>query len=243
MPLLVVVYVIKGSGIFHHWDGEKIELSAGDMVLMPANRRHGIEQTCDGNWHEAYLVLNGEFGDLLFKLDVLDQRQTILKPGINTALIQRFERILHELTVLPDYALPSVLSHALDLLISAYDLHKKRNIPDRQQQVIEAACRMLSGALSEKIDMERIAAASGMSYERFRKLFRQRVGVSPGDYRIKRRIDQARALIDRHHLSNKQVAYELGYPDPFTFSKQFHKVTGLWPEQYRQAARGMNMTI
>ena len=46
--------------------------------------------------------------------------------------------------------------------------------------------------------------------------------------------DRAQALIWQHRLSNKQIAYELGYPDPFTFSKQFHQVTGRWPEEYRR---------
>jgi AraC-like DNA-binding protein len=74
----------------------------------------------------------------------------------------------------------------------------------------------------------------GLSYERFRKIFRQRQGLSPGDYRIRRRIDQAKALITQHRLSNKEIAYALGYADPFTFSKQFKQVVGMSPAVFRK---------
>lgn len=235
MPLLVAVYLLRGTGTFTDWDGRPHRVAAGDLVIMPAGRRHGVQQDADGQWAESWLTLHGGFGDTLMALGVLPGDQFILHPGLDLTLVQQFERVLDDLSHLPDYALPSVLSQAHELLNHAAMLHRKRTIPDRQQQIIESACVLLSQDLDKRIDVETVAAKLDMSYERFRKLFRQRVGVSPGDYRIRRRIDRARALIWQHGLSNKQVAYELGYPDPFTFSKQFRKVTAMWPDEYRRS--------
>ncbi|HLL89724.1 MAG TPA: AraC family transcriptional regulator, partial [Tepidisphaeraceae bacterium] len=101
---------------------------------------------------------------------------------------------------------------------------------------VERACAALSRDVHRRLDVADLIApaAGGLSYERFRKLFRQRTGHSPHDYRIRRRIDKAKALIHQERLSNKQVAYALGYPDPFTFSKQFKQVVGVSPEQFRR---------
>jgi len=100
--------------------------------------------------------------------------------------------------------------------------------------VIESACVALSRDLDKRLDTATLAASYGLSYERFRKIFRERTGISPGEYRIRRRIDRARVLIAQDRLSNKEVAYQLGYADPFTFSKQFKQVVGVSPELFRR---------
>jgi AraC family transcriptional regulator, arabinose operon regulatory protein len=92
----------------------------------------------------------------------------------------------------------------------------------------------LARDLHERLDVPTIAERFGVSYERFRKIFRQRVGVSPAAYRIRHRIERAKALIAQERMSNKQVAYALGYRDPFTFSKQFKHVMGVSPEGFRR---------
>lgn len=230
---MVLVYVLRGEGCFVDWQENSHRLVGGDMAVMPAGKRHGIQQQADGQWAEAYVIFDGGFGDQLCRLGVLDEHVSVLHPGIDRLLVHRFEQILSKLQKLPDHALPSVLLDVHELINAAGLLHKEQRAPDRHQRSIDAACVLLSENLGKRMDIEAIASKLDMSYERFRKLFRQRVGVSPGDYRIRRRIDRARAMIWQHRLSNKEVAYVLGYPDPFTFSKQFCRVTGQWPDHYR----------
>jgi len=102
--------------------------------------------------------------------------------------------------------------------------------------MIERVAALLMRDLEERLDIEQIAAGLDVSYERFRKLFRQRMGVSPGEYRIRRRIDQARSMLIQQRLSNKEIAYALGYADPFTFSKQFKRFVGMSPTVFRKRA-------
>jgi len=228
-----LVYVLRGEATFSDWNNVDHRISAGDMVVMPAGKRHGIQHDPDGRWAEAYVSFDGAFGDQLMRLGVLDANTSILKPGVEQSLVDRFDRILKQLQMLPDHALPTLLLEVHALIDEANQLHRKQFRPDRRQQMVDQACMLLSQNLETRIDIKSIAATLGISYERFRKIFRQRTGISPGEYRIRRRIDRARALIGQHHLSNKEVAYMLGYPDPFTFSKQFRKVTGQWPDQFR----------
>lgn len=231
----VAVYVLRGSGTFFDWHHLHHQVGAGDVILMPQGKRHGVQQDADGQWAEAYITLDGRFGNLLHRLNVIDLSQPLLHIGLDVSLVQRFEHILNDLTHLPDYALPTILSQAHELLSVLSQVHRRALIPSEQQHTLETACMLLSLDLEKHLDIADVAAQLNMSYERFRKLFRQRIGVSPGDYRIRRRVDRARALIGQHRLSNKQTAYELGYPDPFTFSRQFQRFTGQWPDAYRQS--------
>jgi len=235
MRTFVVVYILRGTGVFTDHLQRRRRVAAGDMILLPAGKAHGVQQDPDGQWAEAYFTMDGAFGRNLLRLGVIDPAEPLIHPGLDAGLLQRFERILADLSHLPDAALPCVLASAHELLSTAQQLHRAKLSRSPQDQLIENACLLLSRDLQKRLDMPALAASMGMSYERFRKLFRQRVGLPPGDYRIRRRIDLARALLGQHRLSNKAAAYELGYPDPFTFSRQFHKVTGRWPDEYRRS--------
>ena len=70
-----------------------------------------------------------------------------------------------------------------------------------------------------------------MSYPTFRRRFRAAMQVSPGAYRVRRRLEQARLLLLEKPV--KQVAEELGYSDPFTFSAQFKAHFGLSPQHFQ----------
>src|SRR5690606_2189614 len=96
-------------------------------------------------------------------------------------------------------------------------MHEQRLHPAEHVDAMTQARAWLGEDLHRDVSVAQIAARLSLSYERFRKVFREHVGVPPGEYRIRRRIDAARALLAQGGLTNKEVAYRLGYVDPFTF--------------------------
>lgn len=75
-------------------------------------------------------------------------------------------------------------------------------------------------------------AHSGISYARLRKAFRARFGVSPGRYRIERRLALAASLLRHDGRGVAEVAAILGYPSPFAFSAQFRARFGKPPSRW-----------
>ncbi len=230
----VAVYVLRGSGTFVDWEMNRWSVDAGSFIQMPAKRRHSVIQDDNGQWAECWLTLDGRFCDELGRLGAIDLSRPVLRPGVDLELIGRFERILHDLTHGPETSLPQVLSRAHDALSYAHELDARRRAPHPHAAMIDSACTALGRDLAKRLDIETLATAHGLSYERFRKVFRERVGVSPGEYRIQRRIDRARVLIAYERMTNAQAAYSLGYPDPFSFSKQFKQVVGMSPNTFRR---------
>ncbi|HVW36241.1 MAG TPA: AraC family transcriptional regulator [Pirellulales bacterium] len=229
-----LVYVLRGTGVMTDWHGRQHALVAGCAVQMPAGLIHSVVHNPDGQWAEAWLTLDGRFGKALAELGSIDITKPVLFPDVDASLIEQFARLRADLRDLPDRDLPQTLAAAHQLLVAICAADARRGSVDPQEKLIEHACSLLCRNWRERIDLESIAGELDLSYERFRKIFRQRQGVSPGEYRIRRRIDQARALITQHRLSNKEIAAALGYADPFTFSKQFKQVVGLSPAQFRQ---------
>jgi AraC-like DNA-binding protein/quercetin dioxygenase-like cupin family protein len=233
----VLVYVLRGSGTFTDWHGRAHAVAAGDAIQMPAGKRHSVVQTPDGQWAEAYLVLDGPLSRRLAELGVIDEARPLLRPGVDATLVEPFDALVSDYATAADSAMPLALARATHLVAHAHALDRRAALPaDPYAAAVERACDLLGRDVHRRADVAALLApaAAGLSYERFRKIFRARTGHSPHDYRIRRRVDRAKALIHQERLSNKQVAYALGYPDPFTFSKQFKQVVGVSPEQFRR---------
>ena len=73
-----------------------------------------------------------------------------------------------------------------------------------------------------------------MGYETFRKKFSRLEGVAPAKYRMRRLIDRACELMHEPELTNKQIAFKLGFANEFYFSRRFKQITGASPRTFRQ---------
>ncbi|MCD9023756.1 response regulator transcription factor [Cohnella silvisoli] len=80
--------------------------------------------------------------------------------------------------------------------------------------------------LSEKFNLN----ASYLSY-----VFKSKKNKSPIDFLIELRVEEAKRLIREHpRLLFKDIAEQVGYPDPYYFSKLFKQMTGLTPTEYKR---------
>lgn len=74
-----------------------------------------------------------------------------------------------------------------------------------------------------------------LSANYFGDLVKRETGLSPRDYIQRKIIDVAKERILNPSESISQVAYDLGFRYPQHFTRLFKKITGLTPQQYRQA--------
>ena len=72
-----------------------------------------------------------------------------------------------------------------------------------------------------------------MNYHAFRKEFAKRIGIPPARYRLLRRIDRAKSLVTASNRPIRDIADSLGYCDEYFFSRQFKRVTGTSPGEFR----------
>ena len=66
-------------------------------------------------------------------------------------------------------------------------------------------------------------------------LFKRELGLSPSQYILKQRMEEAKRMLGNSHLSASQIAGRLGYSDPKHFAKIFKKTTQQTPTEYRRS--------
>jgi AraC family transcriptional regulator len=100
--------------------------------------------------------------------------------------------------------------------------------------------RVLDGIeerLAENLSLAELAATGGLSPMHFARQFKRRMGASPHQYVLARRLARARALLSagRHCLA--EIALATGFASQAHMTAQFARRFGITPARYRAAVR------
>jgi AraC family transcriptional regulator, arabinose operon regulatory protein len=226
----VAVFVLRGRGVFIDHRRREHAVWAGDLVQHPPGKVHSLVPDADGQWAEFFFILPAQLHRALVRIGSVSDA-AVLRPGLDAVWVSRFEALMDEVRAVPMRGTAMSIAIAHELLVALHRADADHREP-AEADPVSRACGWLAECEVD-VDVRDVARRLGMSYERFRKLFRQRMGHPPNEYRIRRRIDRARTLIAEERLSNREVARRLRYPDAFAFSKQFKRYVGLSPQAFR----------
>jgi len=83
----------------------------------------------------------------------------------------------------------------------------------------------------ESIVVRDVAKQSCLSEFHFFRSFKEAFGISPHNYLIKRRLNEALELLKKNNSTVGEIAFNCGFPDIHSFSKSFKKHFGYSPSQ------------
>jgi AraC-like DNA-binding protein len=87
--------------------------------------------------------------------------------------------------------------------------------------------------LHENISLENLAELSHLSLSRFKKRFKVETGVPPGDYILRRKIEQAVLLLKESDKSITDIAFDLGFSSSQYFATVFKRYQSFSPSTHR----------
>lgn len=82
----------------------------------------------------------------------------------------------------------------------------------------------------EGISIKEVAEEAGVHRSYFSDIFKKRIGVSPNRYLYRLKMEKASALVSLKDRSITEVAYSVGYPSLYSFSRAFRNYYGYSPE-------------
>ncbi|MFD1696157.1 helix-turn-helix domain-containing protein [Roseibium aestuarii] len=98
-------------------------------------------------------------------------------------------------------------------------------------QIMLAASHLSSDPLDRQV-LERVMAEVPYNADYFRRAFRERIGFTPQKYLELKKMEYAVHRLGKGQTV-KETAAELGYSDPYFFSRMFRQYIGASPSSYR----------
>ena len=121
------------------------------------------------------------------------------------------------------------LPEAVAFAIPATQLRKVVYSPD---VYVEYALDMIHDNY-DKVRVEDIARYIGINRSYLANIFKKKTGMSPQQYLMQFKLKKARELLMDTDLPIQNIAMQVGYDNPLTFSKIFKNYYGESPRTYR----------
>jgi AraC family transcriptional regulator len=104
----------------------------------------------------------------------------------------------------------------------------------QQKRVAE----FIEAHLAEDVSLAALAELTDLSLYHFARAFKKSFGAPPHRYHMGRRMDHARALLQKPALSVTEIGIETGFRETSSFTRAFRKFTGVTPSKYRRHRQG-----
>ena len=103
-------------------------------------------------------------------------------------------------------------------------------------KTVRRALEFIGDHLTGDLSLADIAKAANTSERHLHRLFREAVGVSPHQYVIRGRVEEAKALLRRTDLTIAEVAVSSGFAHHQHLNRHFKRLAGISPERFRREA-------
>jgi len=84
------------------------------------------------------------------------------------------------------------------------------------------------------IELKSLAELTGVSHQFLIRLFKKATGKTPIEYINLYRIKESKKLLKYTSLSIKEICFEVGFENPYYFSRVFKKLEGNTPSRFRE---------
>jgi AraC-like DNA-binding protein len=233
----ILIYCLDGKG-WYSINEKLFEVAANDYFIIPATKeplRYGANE--QDPWTIYWIHFSGSDINMFnhsFNIGLLNGPQQI---SYNEKGLELWNSMHKNLEM--GYGIENLSKTNLSLyhFISTF-LFPEQNSDHKKQvenDLISNTILFMKNKLQEKLTLESLAAMNKLSASHFALLFRKRTGMSPLDYFIHLKLQQACLLLITTDKKIKHIASVLGYEDPYYFSRLFKKYIKMSPLQYRFA--------
>ena len=220
-----LIYITRGGGLFES-ESCREEISAGTIILLQPGERHRYRPHPQSGWDETWVGFKGQVIEEIVRANAWERKEAVFRVGCREMILNIFNDINRfSREGRPGYE--QVIAGAIVYLLGLI------HVREDEGGMIDRACALFRERIYENVSAAEVAAELRVGYSLFRKMFKQQMGVAPGQYLIALRIEKARELLADHSKPVKEVAYDLNM-DPDYFCKLFKERVGMTPAVYRR---------
>ncbi len=246
-----LVIVTRGSAM-HRLEGKEFPVAAGDIFLLQGRQRHFFYDRKNLDLinimydpkkialpENELRRMPGYCAMFMLEPNYRHQHRFASRLHLDRVPLAHVERLAEEMEKESNAQNPGyeVLLRARLLELLAY---LSRAYTSSSTVEAHALLRVgnVIGALendfSKDWKLEELVRTAHMSRSNLMRIFRKATGQTPIEYLIRLRINKAMELLSNTDLTITEIAMETGFNDSNYFTRQFKRVIGKSPSNYRQ---------
>jgi len=250
------LYYIKEGKAWLRFPEKTLEVRPGFMYLVPTFMPHSYE--CEPGFSFYYMFIYEKYQD---KSGLFDFYEFPLEVKANEAVDIIFTQYC---TLYPQLSLPYAsaeeFSHhptyhdytrrysqmeryermqlqGMVWILSSYFMKHARVKESHGDDRIRMAMEFCQRNVEKDITLDMLADIACVTKSHLMRLFREKLGVSPMQYAIRKKIQTAQGLLLTTDMNIKQISQEIGISDSSYFVRMFKKNIGFTPQEYREKLR------
>lgn len=230
----ILIACTSGSG-WIEIGGARTGVGSGSIVLIPGGVPHRYASSDTNPWTIWWCHMRGsDLGELVEATGATVARPVLPVPGIERC-VALIDEILSGLERdLSPARMVGAAGTAWKLLTQ---ITLDRTIPARGDP-LQRAMAYLAEFATTSVKVPELASMVGVSSSHLGALFRAATGGGVLAHHTALRMSRARQLLDTTSLGVAEVADAVGYQDALYFSRQFRRIHGESPRDYRAHRKG-----
>ena len=216
---LEMIYCTSGNGVLTFPDS-KLHYQVGNIVVIPSNLPH---------------INHSDTGFTNIHLNIQEATIHVRHPFIfsddpNHFVLDAFKASLHHFH--EAVRQENLLSAYGNLLVTYAGTY--RESPFHSETVTEIVSSIIANYPDSNYELDKYLMSLPFSYDYLRKLFKNEVGITPHQYLMNLRLQNAAEwLMSVENKNNiSEIARLCGFREPLYFSRMFKKKYGVSPTRY-----------
>ena len=237
------VYICEGSWeVFQ--DGLPFQLEEGDVLLLTAGHHHYGELPCKEGTRTMYIHVSPADDRNADTDDGEPEGYVLLPEKVSCGQFPRvkrlFETIVYEYSLAEPPLYQARLSALFGLLLVELSAALQRAEPLAQDPLVKEVLDFIHANPQRFFTGEELAKRFFVCSKTLISRFRSEKGVTPYQYQLQNKLYGAESYLKEHPTATlREAAKNFGFYDEFHFSRQFKKMFGVPPGEYRKVnARG-----
>jgi AraC-like DNA-binding protein len=232
-PYYFIKYTLKGKGTLRI-GSQTFPLKPGILTGFKPGTAHHYKADPENPMEHIFITFSGDESENLFEKSTLSTRYFVETAQPDETL-NMFNKILHAGHTKQEFSQDICCSYLRILLLE----QASRSVHSKMHTSISTTtyqdCKKHIDAHFSSIKSPRqVADKCGIDVRYLSALFKRYGHISPSQYLMGLKLNKAANLLLTTDLAIKNIAFRIGFEDPYHFSKNFKKFHGRSPNNYRR---------
>lgn len=240
-------------GICHYGEGDLVleedyyRFAPGMISCIPANFLHVTRSDTGVPAFWEYLYIDPEkilknsgkhsIQEMRDLIEAINQKTFFIKVEENPLIVTLIRSIFEEMQKKQEFWRECVTGLTISLLYAIARYNGKKDVASNVKVTglqLEKAIAYVEEHYQSNFKILDLATECHMSETHFRRIFQEKMNMTPIEYVNFVRVKKACEIIDKTDISMEEVAEKVGFITPSTFNRNFRKIIGTSPYQWKK---------